>query len=116
MKDKYTLFDYLNAIFYKRKVPYDKKVASAYILMLWLSEDKNLIHMINDINSCLFILKDKMVYDYFWYGIPKGKRFIKFTKKKKDKKDNEKLIEQLMFEKKLSKEEAKRCLILNFVQ
>jgi len=44
MKDKLTLFDVLNSIFYKKEIVYNKKIANAYIMVLWLSHDPELLY------------------------------------------------------------------------
>jgi len=84
-KDEVNLFTFLNQIQSKRRtVPYDKKIANAYILTLWLSHDKGLIGKVNDMNKFLFNLPDHVVYEYYMSIIPKGKRYIKWNKKIKD--------------------------------
>lgn len=103
MKDK-TIFDYLNALFDKRNIEYDKKIASAYILTLWLSHDKELIGITNDINEHIFKMKDEIIWKYYFDKIPKKKRLIKWFKKDKEKTTLEKkLIEKY----RLSSKEAK---------
>lgn len=80
-----TLFTFLNQIQSKRRtVPYDKKIANAYMLTQWLAHDKALIKKVNKINRYQFILPDKVIYEYYMNEIPVGKRYIKWTKKKKD--------------------------------
>lgn len=88
MKEKeVNLFTFINQIIYKsRKHPYDKKLANAYILLLWLSHDKEKgsIEKVNAINKYLFSLPDNVVYEYLMKEIPKGKRYISWKKKIKD--------------------------------
>lgn len=95
---KTTLFTILNSINYKTKIEYNKKDASAYLLMLWLSHSKDLIKITNDMNLHLFDIPDDLVYKYFFNKVPKKRRFIKWAKKLKEydkfKKDVEKLKEQ----------------------
>jgi hypothetical protein len=89
------IFDYLNQIFYKRKkLEYDKKISNAYMLSQWLSHDNELIEIVNDINKIQFSLSDEMIYWYYWYKVPKKRRFIKWVKKTKTK-DQKKKIEKL---------------------
>lgn len=104
--DKKTLFDFLNAIFYKKDIEYDKKVASAYMLTLWLSHDKSLIDMVNEINKHLFRLPDKAVYQYFYSKVPKGRRFLKYVKKEKMNED----VKELCDKYNISEREAKLSL------
>lgn len=93
MADK-TIFDYLNAIFYKKYIPYDKKACSSYLLSLWLSHDGKLIDIVNTINEYQFLLPDCKIYEYYYYKIPQGKRYLKWIKKEEvDKKKKEKLDE-----------------------
>ena len=90
------LFTFLNQIQTKRKtIPYNKKIANAYILSLWLSQDKELINRVNDINQYQFLLPDEVIYNYYMDVIPSGKRYIKFTKKRKTDDKLKKRIETL---------------------
>lgn len=81
------IFSFLNQIQNKqKKIPYDRKVASAWMLSMWLSMDKSLIKKVNNINKYLYLLPDEVVYEYFMDIIPTGKRYIKFTKKREEDK------------------------------
>lgn len=91
------LFTFINQIIYKnRKHPYDKKLANAYILLLWLSHDKEKgsIEKVNAINKYLFSLPDHIVYEYLMKEIPRGKRYISWKKKIKDE-EFEKRVKKL---------------------
>jgi len=104
---KVTLFDYFNQIFYKTsKHNYDKKIASAYIITLGLSHDPKLIDIVNKMNGLQFTLKDDIIYKYYMSKVPRGKRFIKWTKKTPKDKLFDKDVEEEMKEKGLSKREA----------
>lgn len=105
------IFDYINAINNKNELQYDKKIASPYMLAMWLSHDWFLLPIVNDMNKHLFKHKPKAVYQYFYDKIPKKKRYIKWVKKQKISDEDDKLIEKLMAKYQMSKEEAKRCLI-----
>ena len=98
-----TLFDYLNAINYKKKIKYDKTIANAYMLLLWLSHDKTLLSKLNKINQYLFNLDDEIVYNYLYEVVPSGKRFLKWVKKNKT--DDEKKVEKELEEYNISKRE-----------
>ncbi len=76
-----TIFDYLNAIYYKTNIKYDHKIASAYMLSMWLAHDKTLLSIVNKINRYHFMLKDNIIFQYYFEKIPKGKRYIKWVKK-----------------------------------
>jgi hypothetical protein len=43
--------------------------------------------LVNDINPYIFGLKDDLIYKYFYHKIPKGKRYIKWVKKDKQKEE-----------------------------
>ena len=85
MPKKDTLFTFLNQIQNKRRtVPYDKKIANAYMISMWLSHDKALINKVNDINKYQFILPDEVIYEYYMSAVPQGKRYLKWVKKRKE--------------------------------
>jgi len=107
-----TLFDAINAINYKKKeYKYDKKVASAYMLSLFISIDPNLCILANRINSYQFILPDDLIYQYYYHAVPKGKRFLKWTKKDAVDKKRETIIKKLSEKHDCSIIEIKRSLI-----
>lgn len=90
------IFTFLNQIQSKqRKFPYDKKIASAWMLTQWLSHDKTLLKKCNDINKYQSLLSDKSIYEYYMSVIPSGKRFIKWTKKRKENEVMKKRIHKL---------------------
>lgn len=111
MKKGNKIFDYLNAINNKTPLEYDKKVASAYMLALWLSHDKDLIFIVNEVNEILFKLPDEGIYKCFYSKIPKKQRYIKWIKKEKLDKKSDKMVKELVEKYNLSEEEAKRCLL-----
>lgn len=108
MANEKNLFDFLNAIFYKREIEYNKKIANAYIITLWLSHDRELIKLVNNINKYLFTLPDEAIYKYFWHKVPKRKRFIKYVKKD-TKKDID--VSELCKRYNISEREAKLSMI-----
>lgn len=99
------LFGTINSIFLKNKIEYDKKLASAYMINLWLSHEKDLMFYCNKINNVLFNVPDKLVYKYFYDKIPKRKRYIKWIKKDISK-DKAKSIEEISLKYNISKKEA----------
>jgi hypothetical protein len=103
-------FTYLNAIFYKRKLKYNKKLCSTYLLSMWLSHDPELINLVNKLNPLQFLLKDDIIYQYYFEKVPKGRRFIRWTKKEKESKKRRKEIEELAKELNVSKIEASQIL------
>ena len=112
------IFTYLNAIYLKHDIPYDKKLAPAYMLSMWLSHDKGLIEIVNAINEFQFSLPDCLLYKYYQSKVPLGRRFIKWTKKDEpDKKEKEKLDkmreEMLLSKREMSKYKAFTNLMEN---
>lgn len=82
-----SIFDYLNSI--NNKIPIEiEKDFSGYMVSLWLSQSNDCIEYVNDINNYIFSLSPDSLYKYYYYKIPKKKRFIKWTKKSK-KTENE---------------------------
>ena len=104
---KPTLFDFLNQIKFKtEKYDYSKKIASSYMMSMFLSLDRKLIDIVNNINSLQFGLKDDIIYKYYMDKVPKGKRYLKWPKQTPKDKQFNKDVEQEMIEKGLSKREA----------
>ncbi len=103
------LFNVIDSVCLKLPVEYDKKEVSSFILTLWLSHDKELMPWVDEVNSILFNVPDKLVYKYFFSKIPKKKRFIKWIKKNKDEK-KDKLVEELVNKYGISKKEALQSL------
>ena len=107
------IFDIINQINNKtKKYKYDKKVAPAYMLSQWLSHDQNLIGIVQDItkNGLQFNLSDNLIYDYYYSKVPQKRRFIKWTKKDKKNKKDEKRVDELKIQYNLSKNEAMMVL------
>lgn len=108
---KLTLFDFFNQIYMKKTThKYDKKLAPAYMLTLWLSHDKYLINLVHKICFLQFSLPDKVIYDYYFDKVPKGRRYIKWTKKTPEEKQKLKDINELQGQYNISKREAKITL------
>jgi len=110
---KPTLFNFLDQISNKStKYKYDKKVAPAYMLSLWLSHDPQLLPIVQRMNFLQFSLPDKVIYDYYCYSVPKRrKRYIKWTKKTPEDKKKVEVLESIREEYGVSKNEAKRILL-----
>lgn len=107
MAKEKTLFTFLNAIFYKNHIEYDKKLASAFMLSHWLAHDTELIELVNRIIPLQFGLKDNIIYKYYFSKVPKKKRFIRWDKKRKTSDKIKKKIEKLMEQYGISKKEAR---------
>ena len=108
-----TIFDYLNQISNKSTIyKYDKKIATAYMLSLWLSHDPELLQIVQKMNFLQFELPDQTIYDYYYYSVPKKKkRYIKWTKKTPEEKEKLKDINDIKEKYGVSKNEAKRILL-----
>ena len=111
MDKKKTIFDYMNAIYHKKDIKYIKKECSGYLLSLWMSHDKKLCKMVNDINKFIFLLPDEMIYKYFFHAVPKGRRYLKWTKKDKIEKKKDGIIKKLSIKYNCSTDEIKKSLI-----
>ena len=103
---KINIFDYLRQICEKRtKLPYDKKTAPAFLLTMWLAHEDDLIEYAQNINRHHWI-GDENIYNYYFHVIPKGRRFIRWTKKDETYLKEQQEIEELMEEYNVSKREA----------
>jgi hypothetical protein len=77
---------------------------------MWLSHDPELINLVNKLNPLQFLLRHDIIYQYYFEKVPKGKRFIRWTKKEKENKARRKEIEELAKELNVSKIEAGQIL------
>ena len=103
-----TIWDFINSICDKKKLEYDEKVFSSYVTALHFSQDKNTIQYSDEINHLLFLLPGETVYNYFFSKVPKGKRWIKWPKKTKEKES--KKMKAFQEEHQLSSEEMKKYI------
>lgn len=101
-----TIFNYIDNLTLKLNLPYDKKIAPAYLISLWISHCDDYVDIANEINKFQFSLSDELIYRYYYEKIPKRKRFIRWIKKdvteatKKEKEAEEKLRETFQLSKK----------------
>ena len=109
---KKTLFDYLNSLFNKKRIePFEKSVCNPYMISMYLAHERDLINMVQEMNKFQFSLPDgreRIVYEYYLSKVPRGRRFIKWTKKDKACKKKEKQLEEFMEELDISNLEADR--------
>jgi MinD superfamily P-loop ATPase len=96
MSKEVNLFTFITQIQSKRRtVPYDSKIAPAYVLSLFLSMNKKYIEVVNRINQYMFVLPDEVIYEYYMKCIPEipyDERYAKFVKKRtEDDKTKERL-------------------------
>jgi hypothetical protein len=90
------LFDFIKQVLSKNRThPYDKKVASAYMLTQWLSHKKEFVQICNNINKYQFLLPDDVIYEYYMKRIPKGTKYVKWIKKRKADDKMKERIEKL---------------------
>ena len=87
-----TIFDWINQILVHKK-PWDsfdeseQKKFSSFIINRWLSMDKEFIEIVNYFQKySIGTLESREVYKWYCEVLPKGKRFNKYIKGKKDKK------------------------------
>ena len=77
-----------------------------------MSIDPNLCFLANDINRYQFILPDELIYQYYYHAVPKGKRFLKWTKKDAVDKKRTEIIKELSVKHNCSIMEIKKSLII----
>lgn len=100
------LTEVLNAVNLKEACQYNPKEVSAWVLSLFLSEDPELIEIVNKINQFQFSLDDRLIFKYYVQKVPQKRRYIKFTKKTQTSKENEENVKYLMETYGVSKREA----------
>ena len=109
-KKKPGMFDIFTQILTKNvKYPYNKKLAPAYMMSLYLSHDNSLLKIVNAMNKIQFTIPDEIIYRYYFDRIPK-RRYIKWVKKTPEDKKLNKIIEQIQLDMNVSKNEAKMIL------
>lgn len=102
---KVKLFDILNQVFTKStKHIYNKKIASGYLLSMFLSHVDDLIEEVQEINKRQFYIPDEKVYQYYFTVIEQGRYNLNYIKAKKLIMDDE--LEDIMLTYQVSKNEA----------
>ena len=105
-KKKINIFDYLRQICEKgTRQPYDRKLAPAFLITMWLSHEKDLVNLCQAMNIRHW-LDDKDVYNFYFHKVPKGRRFIRWTKKDETYLKEQEEIEEIMLEYNVSNREA----------
>ena len=96
-----TIIDWINQVLVHKK-PWDsfsesdQKTFNTFIINRWLSMDKEFCEYINMFQPySIGLLEPKDVYTFYCNLLPKGKRFNKYVKGKKDKKYDKELLEIL---------------------
>ena len=116
LNKKMTIFEWIDQILIHKK-PWDsfnetdQKTFSPFIIHRWLSMDEEFIEVVNYFQKyAVGTLEPREVYKWYSDFLPKGKRFNKYIKGKKDKKYDTELINVLVTYLECSKLEAKENL------
>ena len=94
-----TIFDWINQILVKKKHWNDftldeQKKFSPFIINRWLSMEPEFIEIVNYFQKlAIGTLEPREVYKWYCEILPKGKRFNKYIKGKKDKKYDKELLD-----------------------
>ena len=113
-----TIFDWINQILVKKThwdsfTEDEQKKFSPFIINRWLSMDKDFLEIVNYFQKySIGTLEPREVYKWYCNMLPKGKRFNKYIKGKKDKKYNTELIDIMVTHFECSKSQVKDYLDL----
>ena len=113
-----TIFDWVNQILVHKKDWNDftvdeQKKFSPFIINRWLSMEPEFIEIVNYFQKlAIGVLEPREVYKWYCEILPKGKRFNKYIKGKKDKKYDSELLSLLTHHFECSKVEVKQHLKL----
>ena len=113
-----TIFNWINEILVSKKhwnefTEDEQKKFSPFIINRWLSMDKEFIEIVNYFQKySIGTLEPREVYKWYCDMLPKGKRFNKYIKGKKDKKYNTELIDIMVTHFECSKSQVKDYLDL----
>jgi len=94
-----TIFDWITQILVHRKswndfTEDDQKKFSPFIINRWLSMDNEFIEVVNYFQKySIGLLPPREVYEFYRNFLPKGKRFNKYIKGKRNKKYDKELID-----------------------
>ena len=113
-----TIIDWINQVLVHKKhwndfTEDEQKKFSPFIINRWLSMDKDFIEFVNVFQQyAIGTLEPREVYKWYCDILPKGKRFNKYIKGKKDKKYDPELINMMCEYFQCSKAEVKENLSL----
>ena len=113
-----TIFNWINEILVSKKHWNDftideQKKFSPFIINRWLSMDKDFLEIVNYFQKySIGTLEPREVYKWYCDMLPKGKRFNKYIKGKKDKKYNTELLDIMVMHFECSKSQVKDYLDL----
>ena len=113
-----TIFNWINEILVKKThwnefTEDEQKKFSPFIINRWLSMDKDFLEIVNYFQKySIGTLEPREVYKWYCDMLPRGKRFNKYIKGKKDKKYNTELIDIMVMYFECSKSQVKDYLDL----
>ena len=113
-----TIFNWINEILVSKKhwndfTEDEQKKFSPFIINRWLSMDKDFLEIVNYFQKySIGTLEPREVYKWYCDMLPRGKRFNKYIKGKKDKKYNTELIDIMVMHFECSKSQVKDYLDL----
>ena len=113
-----TIFNWINEILVTKKhwnefTEDEQKKFSPFIINRWLSMDKDFLEIVNFFQKySIGTLEPREVYKWYCDMLPRGKRFNKYIKGKKDKKYNTELLEIMVTHFECSKSQVKDYLDL----
>ena len=111
-----TIIDWMNQLLVHKKhwndfTEDEQKKFSPFIINRWLSMDKDFIEFVNVFQKyAIGTLEPREVYKWYCDILPKGKRFNKYIKGKKNKKYDSELVDIICKDFECSKLEAKENL------
>ena len=113
-----TIIDWMNQLLVHKKhwndfTKDEQKKFSPFIINRWLSMDKDFLEIVNFFQKySIGTLEPREVYKWYCDMLPRGKRFNKYIKGKKDKKYNTELIDIMVQHFECSKSQVKDYLDL----
>ena len=113
-----TIIDWINQLLVNKKhwnefTEDEQKKFSPFIINRWLSMDKEFLEIVNYFQKySIGTLEPREVYKWYCDMLPKGKRFNKYIKGKKDKKYNTELLDIMVTHFECSKSQVKDYLDL----
>ena len=113
-----TIIDWMNQLLVHKKhwddfTEDEQKKFSPFIINRWLSMDKEFLEIVNFFQKySIGTLEPREVYKWYCDMLPRGKRFNKYIKGKKDKKYNTELIDIMVTHFECSKSQVKDYLDL----
>jgi|TARA_R110001599_G_scaffold205427_1_gene402686 hypothetical protein len=108
-----TIFDWVNQMLVTKKhwdefTEDEQKKFSPFIINRWLSMDKDFIEFVNVFQQyAIGTLEPREVYKWYCDVLPRGKRFNKYIKGKRDKKYDKEMIGIVSNHFEVSKKESK---------